>query len=69
MKPNLLKIESSILKLAAAKIIMRQIMYKKNDLIAKINLTLGSVNSYGKPVRLPLEIFNKLKYNLTKLEH
>ena len=66
---DLLKIESSILKLAAAKIIMRQIMYKKNDLIAKINLTLGSVNSYGKPVRLPLEIFNKLKYNLTKLEH
>ena len=65
---DLLKIESSILKLAAAKIIMKQIMYKKNYLIATINLTLGSVNSDGKPTRLPLEIFNKLKSNITKLE-
>ena len=66
---DLIKIESSILKLAAAKIIMEQMMYNKNNLIAKINLTLGSVNSYGKPVRLPLEIFNILKSNLIKLEH
>tara|TARA_B100000686_G_scaffold327034_1_gene385503 strand:+ start:778 stop:1221 length:444 start_codon:yes stop_codon:yes gene_type:complete len=66
---DLIKIESSILQLAAAKIIMEQIMYKKNDLIAKINLTLGSINSSGRPVRLPLKIFNKLKSNLIKLEH
>ena len=38
-------------------------MYRKNDLIAKIDLTLGSINSLGKPVRLPTKILNKLKYN------
>ena len=64
MLDDLIKIESSILKVSAAKIIMKQVMHRKNDLIAKINLTLGSVNSLGKPVRLPTKILNKLKYNI-----
>ena len=63
MLDDLIRIESYILKVAAAKIMMKQIMYRKNDLIAKIDLTLGSINSLGKPVRLPTKILNKLKYN------
>ncbi|MBF87330.1 MAG: hypothetical protein CMJ14_04930 [Pelagibacterales bacterium] len=63
MLDDLIRIESYILKVAAAKIMMKQIMYRKKDLIAKIDLTLGSINSLGKPVRLPTKILNKLKYN------
>ena len=65
---DLLKIKSVILKISAAKIIMKQTIYNKMTLIAKIDVILGSVNIKGKPSRLPKIVLNKLNTNVNPKE-
>ena len=43
---------------------MQQNIYHKIQLLAKIDLTLGSVNTEGKPTRLPKFVLNKLNTNI-----
>lgn len=57
---DLLAIKSSILKISSAKIIMEQSIYNKKILLAKIDITLGSINQRGKPSRLPKYVLNSL---------
>ena len=61
---DLLKIKSEILNIYPAKINMQQNIYHKIQLLAKIDLTLGSVNTEGKPTRLPKFVLNKLNTNI-----
>ena len=55
-----LTIKSFIIKTSSAKIKMEQEIYRKNTLLAKINITLGSTNLEGKPSRLPKFVLNIL---------
>ena len=55
-----LTIKSLIIKISSAKIKMEQEIYRKNTLLAKINITLGSINLEGKPSRLPIFVLNIL---------
>ena len=55
-----LTIKSLIIKISSAKIKMEQEIYRKNTLLAKINITLGSINLKGKPSRLPKFVLNIL---------
>ena len=55
-----LTIKSLIIKISSAKIKMEQEIYRKNTLLAKINITLGSINLEGKPSRLPKFVLNIL---------
>ena len=55
-----LTIKSFIIKTSAAKIKMEQEIFRKNTLLAKINITLGSINLEGKPSRLPKFVLNIL---------
>ena len=55
-----LTIKSLIIKISSAKIKMEQEIYRENALLAKINLTLGSINLEGKPSRLPKFVLNIL---------
>ena len=55
-----LTIKSFIIKTSSAKIKMEQEIYRKNTLLAKINITLGSINLEGKPSRLPKFVLNIL---------
>ena len=57
---DLLNIKSLIIQISAAKIIMEQSIINKKKLLAKINVTLGSVNLEGKPSRLPKFVLNIL---------
>ena len=61
---DLLKIKNEILNIYPAKINMQQNIYHKIQLLAKIDLTLGSVNTEGKPTRLPKFVLNKLNTNI-----
>jgi acyl-CoA thioester hydrolase len=58
---DLLKIKSLIIKISSAKIIMEQSIFNKMELLAKIDITLGSVNLNGKPSRLPKFVLNILE--------
>ena len=55
-----LTIKSLIIKISVAKIKMEQEIYRKNTLLAKINITLGSINLEGKPSRIPKFVLNIL---------
>ena len=55
-----LTIKSLIIKTSSAKIKMEQEIYRKDTLLAKINITLGSINLEGKPSRLPKFVLNIL---------
>ena len=55
-----LTIKSFIIKTSSAKIKMEQEIFRKNKLLAKINITLGSINLEGKPSRLPKFVLNIL---------
>ena len=55
-----LTIKSLIIKISSAKIKMEQEIYRKNILLVKINITLGSINLEGKPSRLPKFVLNIL---------
>ncbi len=57
---DLLDIKSLITKISSAKILMEQSIFNKKQLLAKINITLGSVNLNGKPSRLPKFVLNML---------
>ena len=57
---DLLNIKSLIIQISSAKIIMEQSIFSKKKLLAKINVTLGSVNLEGKPSRLPKFVLNIL---------
>jgi acyl-CoA thioester hydrolase len=57
---DLLNIKSLIIQISSAKIIMEQSIFNKNKLLAKINVTLGSINLEGKPSRLPKFVLNIL---------
>jgi len=57
---DLLIIQSSIIKISSAKIKMQQSIYNRKKLLAKINITLGSINLEGKPSRLPKFVLNIL---------
>lgn len=57
---DLLNIKSVIIQISSAKIIMEQSIFNKKKLLAKINVTLGSVNLEGKPSRLPKFVLNIL---------
>jgi acyl-CoA thioester hydrolase len=65
---DLLNIKSIILNISAAKIIMEQTIYKKMILLAKIDVTLGSVNTKGKPSRLPKIVLERLNTNINAKE-
>ena len=56
-----LTIKSFIIKTSSAKIKMKQEIFRKNTLLAKINITLGSTNLEGKPSRLPKFVLNILR--------
>ena len=57
---DLLNIKSLIIQISSAKIIMEQSIFNKKKLLAKIDVTLGSVNLEGKPSRLPKFVLNIL---------
>ena len=61
-------IKSMILKISSAKVILEQTIYKKMILLAKIDVTLGSVNTKGKPSRLPEIVLEKLNNNINTKE-
>tara|TARA_B100001059_G_scaffold50083_2_gene43200 strand:+ start:1047 stop:1487 length:441 start_codon:yes stop_codon:yes gene_type:complete len=63
-----LNIKSIILNISAAKIIMEQTIYKKMIVLAKIDVTLGSVNTKGKPSRLPKIVLERLNSNINAKE-
>ena len=63
-----LNIKSIILNISAAKIIMEQTIYKKMIVLAKIDVTLGSVNTKGKPSRLPKIVLERLNNNINAKE-
>jgi acyl-CoA thioester hydrolase len=65
---DLLTIKSIILKVSSAKVIMEQTIYIKMTLLAKINVTLGSINTEGKPSRLPKIVLERLNNNLNTKE-
>jgi len=65
---DFLKIKSMILKVSSAKVIMEQTIYKKMTLLAKIDVTLGSVNTKGKPSRLPKTVLDRLNNNINTKE-
>ena len=65
---DLLTIKSVILKVSLAKVIMEQTIYKKMTLLAKIDVTLGSINTEGKPSRLPKIVLERLNNNLNTKE-
>jgi len=65
---DLLNIKSIILNISAAKIIMEQTIYKKMIVLAKIDVTLGSVNTKGKPSRLPKLVLERLNNNINAKE-
>ena len=65
---DLLTIKSVILKVSLAKVIMEQLIYKKMTLLAKIDVTLGSINTEGKPSRLPKIVLERLNNNLNTKE-
>jgi acyl-CoA thioester hydrolase len=65
---DLLTIKSVILKVSLAKVIMEQLIYKKMTLLAKIDVTLGSINIEGKPSRLPKIVLEKLNNNINTKE-
>ena len=65
---DLLNVKSIILNISAAKIIMEQTIYKKMILLAKIDVTLGSVNTKGKPSRLPKTVLDRLNNNINTKE-
>ena len=65
---DFLKIKSMILKVSSAKVIMEQTIYKKMTLLAKIDVTLGSVNTKGKPSRLPKIVLERLNNNINTKE-
>ena len=65
---DLLNIKSIVLNISAAKIIMEQTIYKKMILLAKIDVTLGSVNTKGKPSRLPKIVLERLNNNINAKE-
>jgi acyl-CoA thioester hydrolase len=65
---DLLTIKSVILKVSLAKVIMEQLIYKKMILLAKIDVTLGSINTEGKPSRLPKIVLERLNNNINTKE-
>ena len=65
---DFLKIKSMILKVSSAKVIMEQTIYIKMTLLAKIDVTLGSINTKGKPSRLPKIVLEKLNNNINTKE-
>jgi len=65
---DLLTIKSIILKVSSAKVIMEQTIYIKMTLLAKIDVTLGSINTEGKPSRLPKIVLERLNNNLNTKE-
>jgi acyl-CoA thioester hydrolase len=65
---DLLTLKSVILKVSLAKVIMEQLIYKKMTLLAKIDVTLGSINTEGKPSRLPKIVLEKLNNNINTKE-
>jgi len=65
---DLLNIKSIILNISAAKIILEQTIYKKMIVLAKIDVTLGSVNTKGKPSRLPKIVLERLNNNINAKE-
>ena len=65
---DLLNIKSIILNISAAKIIMEQTIYKKMIVLAKIDVTLGSVNTKGKPSRLPKIVLERINNNINAKE-
>ena len=65
---DLLTIKSVISKVSLAKVIMEQLIYKKMTLLAKIDVTLGSINTEGKPSRLPKIVLEKLNNNINTKE-
>ena len=65
---DLLTIKSIILKVSSAKVIMEQTIYIKMTLLAKIDVTLGSINTEGKPYRLPKIVLERLNNNINTKE-
>ena len=65
---DLLTIKSIILKVSSAKVIMEQTIYIKMTLLAKIDVTLGSINTKGKPSRLPKIVLERLNNNINAKE-
>ena len=65
---DLLTIKSMILKVSSAKVIMEQTIYIKMTLLAKIDVTLGSINTEGKPSRLPKIVLERLNNNINTKE-
>lgn len=65
---DLLTLKSVILKVSLAKVIMEQLIYKKMTLLAKIDVTLGSINTEGKPYRLPKIVLERLNNNINTKE-
>jgi acyl-CoA thioester hydrolase len=65
---DLLTLKSVILKVSLAKVIMEQLIYKKMILLAKIDVTLGSINTEGKPSRLPKIVLERLNNNINTKE-
>ena len=55
---DLLTVSTSILSKTKVKIVLNQVIYRENQRIIDANVDLISVNSIGKPVRMPFELIN-----------
>lgn len=58
---QLLTIKSFITSVTSAKIVMKQLISHKSNILVKIDIVLGSINFKGKPTRIPKNILIKLK--------
>ena len=65
---QLLTVKSYITSVSAAKIVMKQIISLKTNILVKIDILLGSVNFNGQPTRLPSRILNTLNDNIHQKE-
>ncbi len=65
---QLLTVKSYITSVSAAKIVMKQIISLKTNILVKIDIVLGSVNFNGQPTRLPTRILNTLNDNIHQKE-
>ena len=65
---QLLTVKSYITSVSAAKIVMKQIISLKTNILVKIDIVLGSVNFNGQPTRLPTRILNMLNDNIHQKE-
>ncbi|WP_435231367.1 tol-pal system-associated acyl-CoA thioesterase [Pseudopelagicola sp. nBUS_20] len=53
-------VETEIIKVTAARLVMEQSVKKSDDVLFQAKVTIACVNEAGRPVRLPMQLFKLL---------